>query len=55
MRLFSDEYMTLTNQMFECLKMACKYDLNSARRLYWENKAAEYKAARKALKDAGKA
>lgn len=41
MKLFSDEYMTLTNKMFDCLKMACK--------------AAEYKAARKALKDAGKA
>lgn len=53
-RLFSDEYVRATNEMFDYLKMASKFSLDSERRKYWKNKAMEVKKYREELKSQGK-
>ena len=53
-RIYSDEYNKATKEMFDCLKMAAKYQIGHHRREYWESKAKESKKYREELKAAGK-
>ena len=50
MRLYSDEYRDANNKMFDALKMASKFDLESPRRLYWNEIANKYKEIKDDLK-----
>lgn len=53
-RLYSDEYNKATKEMFDCLKMAAKYQTGHKRHEYWNNKAKEVKKYREELKANGK-
>ena len=53
-RLYSDEYNKATKEMFDCLKMAAKYQTGHKRHEYWNNKAKEAKKYREELKANGK-
>lgn len=48
-RLWSDKYRSIQKDIFYALERASRYNLGSPERIYWTNKAEEYKKVKEDL------